>query len=254
MAKFDAVQADELAVVAKASCLARSRRSLSASATPRSWQSPSANCLVNDRLCDEWVRRAPHRRIYNGRYLDEAAIERIVTSCKADTAVEIRDKAIILLLDRLGLQAGDVCQLRLADIDWYPDPFSSAAREDDQAGCRFLRTLATPFSIMWTVLARGLMKSDCCCGRWRPSRHSVRQPRSPASYRGCSIAAPSRICRPVHTFRHSLATRMLRACAGLESVGTILRQRLPATTAIYAKVDIPMLLKVAQPWPGDLSC
>ena len=54
-----------------------------------------------------------------------------------------------------------------------------------------------------------------------------------------------------HAFRHSLATRMLRAGAGLESVGTILRHRSPATTAIYAKVDVPMLLKVAQDWPGD---
>jgi site-specific recombinase XerD len=57
-----------------------------------------------------------------------------------------------------------------------------------------------------------------------------------------------------HTFRHSLATRMLRAGAGLESVGTVLRHRSPATTAIYAKVDVPMLLKVAQDWPGDVAC
>ena len=47
---------------------------------------------------------------------------------------------------------------------------------------------------------------------------------------------------------------MLRAGAGLESVGTMLRHRSPETTAIYAKVDLPMLMKVAQPWPGDLPC
>ena len=57
-----------------------------------------------------------------------------------------------------------------------------------------------------------------------------------------------------HLFRHSLATRMLRSGAGLESIGTILRHRSPATTAIYAKVDVPMLMKVAQPWSGDASC
>jgi site-specific recombinase XerD len=47
---------------------------------------------------------------------------------------------------------------------------------------------------------------------------------------------------------------MLRAGAGLESVGTILRHSSPETTAIYAKVDLPMLMKIAQPWPGDQSC
>ena len=57
-----------------------------------------------------------------------------------------------------------------------------------------------------------------------------------------------------HIFRHSLATNMLRAGAGLESVGTILRHRSPDTTAIYAKVDVAMLQKLAQPWPGDLPC
>jgi site-specific recombinase XerD len=57
-----------------------------------------------------------------------------------------------------------------------------------------------------------------------------------------------------HLFRHSLATSMLRAGASLESVGAILRHRSPNTTAIYAKVDVAMLEKVAQPWLGDVSC
>ncbi|MBL7466147.1 tyrosine-type recombinase/integrase, partial [Escherichia coli] len=57
-----------------------------------------------------------------------------------------------------------------------------------------------------------------------------------------------------HIFRHSLATNLLRAGAGLESVGTILRHSSPETTAIYAKVDLPMLMKIAQPWPGEPSC
>jgi site-specific recombinase XerD len=55
-------------------------------------------------------------------------------------------------------------------------------------------------------------------------------------------------------FRHSLATKMLRMGASLEAVGTILRHQSPNTTAIYAKVDIPMLIKVAQPWLGDAPC
>jgi site-specific recombinase XerD len=57
-----------------------------------------------------------------------------------------------------------------------------------------------------------------------------------------------------HMFRHSLATNMLRAGAGLESIGTILRHSSPEITAVYAKVDLPMLLKIAQAWPGDPSC
>ena len=47
--------------------------------------------------------------------------------------------------------------------------------------------------------------------------------------------------------RHSAATAMLRSGASLEAIGTLLRHRSPDTTAIYAKVNLPMLLSVAQP-------
>lgn len=57
-----------------------------------------------------------------------------------------------------------------------------------------------------------------------------------------------------HMFRHSLATSMLRQGAALESIATILRHRSPSTTAIYAKVDLSMLNKVAQPWIGGDKC
>ena len=54
--------------------------------------------------------------------------------------------------------------------------------------------------------------------------------------------------------RHSAATSMLRAGATLEAVGTVLRHRSLDMTAHYAKVDIPMLEQIAQPWPGELAC
>ena len=55
-------------------------------------------------------------------------------------------------------------------------------------------------------------------------------------------------------FRHSLATALLRRGGSLETVGTVLRHKSPETTAIYAKVDVDMLMRVAQPWPEAPSC
>jgi site-specific recombinase XerD len=54
--------------------------------------------------------------------------------------------------------------------------------------------------------------------------------------------------------RHSTATAMLRGGATLDAIGSVLRHRSPNTTAHYAKVDVAMLLRIAQPWPGDVSC
>ena len=53
-----------------------------------------------------------------------------------------------------------------------------------------------------------------------------------------------------HLFRHSLATEMLRKNASLDEIGEVLRHKSPDTTAIYAKVDIAALRRLALPWPG----
>jgi site-specific recombinase XerD len=56
-----------------------------------------------------------------------------------------------------------------------------------------------------------------------------------------------------YLLRHSVATTMLRQGAALSEVGELLRHRHPDTTAIYAKVDLASLRRLAFPWPevGD---
>jgi site-specific recombinase XerD len=53
-----------------------------------------------------------------------------------------------------------------------------------------------------------------------------------------------------HRLRHTAATEMLRAGAGLVEIGQVLRHRSLLTTAIYAKVDRAGLRELASPWPG----
>ncbi|MGO9446263.1 MAG: tyrosine-type recombinase/integrase [Thiobacillaceae bacterium] len=52
------------------------------------------------------------------RYVPAADVERILATCDAATVSEARDRAILLLVSRLGLRAGDTCALHLGDIDW----------------------------------------------------------------------------------------------------------------------------------------
>jgi site-specific recombinase XerC len=52
------------------------------------------------------------------RYLPPEDIERLIASCDVSSPVGLRDRAILLLLARLGLRAGDIVELRLQDIDW----------------------------------------------------------------------------------------------------------------------------------------
>ncbi len=214
--------------------------------------------VANDACRPELVYAVPcARRPRNAalpRFLSPPIIERIIASCDLNTPVGLRDRAIMLLLARLGLRAGDVCQLRLADIDWrngrlrvggknrrvshlplpqdagdallaYIEHARPPARDDHM----FLRVHA-PF--------RSLKPSTIAC--------LVAKARTRAGVEGVPTGS--------HVFRHSLATSMVRAGCSLEQVGAILRHRSPDTTAIYAKTDIDMLMRVAQPWPGDSSC
>jgi site-specific recombinase XerC len=52
------------------------------------------------------------------RYLAPEDVERLIASCDRASSVDRRDRAILLLLARLGLRAGDIVHLRLSDIDW----------------------------------------------------------------------------------------------------------------------------------------
>ena len=169
--------------------------------------------------------------------------------------MEVRDKAIILLLARLGLRAADIQNMRLDDIDWRSGHLTvkGKTRRPDRlplpqdVGDAILAYLAAarPKAAEEHLFLRAQAP-------FRPFRSSaeiagiVARTRDRGGIEGVPTGS--------HIFRHSLATNLLRAGAGLESVGTILRHSSPETTAIYAKVDLPMLMKIAQPWPGEQSC
>jgi integrase/recombinase XerD len=52
------------------------------------------------------------------KYLDAHQVDRLVGNCSKDGPQGLRDRAIVLLLLRLGLRAGDIANMRPTDIDW----------------------------------------------------------------------------------------------------------------------------------------
>lgn len=186
------------------------------------------------------------------RALPVKAVRRVIAESKRRrTPCGLRDRAILLLLSRLGLRAREAMLLDLDDIDWsnaciyvcgkgrrerplpLPHDVGEAIahylREGRPASsCRrvFLRTRAP-----W----RGLHRSSCISAIVR--RALVRARVQSAS-------------RGAHQFRHALATGMLRRGASLTQISQVLRHRDPNTTRLYAKVDLDSLRAVALPWPG----
>ncbi len=199
---------------------------------------------------------APQRRLAPlVRYVNPDDIERIIAACDTNTPIGVRDRAIILLLARLGLRAGDVWRMRLSDIDW-PNARLRLYGKEHRAS-----SMPLPQDVGDAVLA--YLEQIRPTSREERVFLRVQAPFRPfagaSEIAGIVARVLSRggidgIPTGAHVFRHSLATAMLRSGANLEAVGTVLRHRSQSATAIYAKVDVAMLDTVAQPWLGDMSC
>jgi site-specific recombinase XerD len=185
------------------------------------------------------------------RYLALEDVERLIASCDTSLAHGVRDKAILLLLSRLGLRAGDVLALRLDHVCWA-DGTLRVGGKGRRDVCLPLPQDAGDALLEYICRARPTSDSDIVflrsCAPYRPFAvsSSISSVVKQALARAGISNPPS---KGANLLRHSAATAMLRAGATLDTIGTVLRHRSATTTAHYAKVDIPMLLQVAQPWP-----
>ena len=188
------------------------------------------------------------------RYRPPDEIERVVSACNTATAVGLRDRAILLLLARLALRAGDVAGLRLGDIDWAHARLIVCGKSKRSVGLPLPQD-AGEAVLAYIEQARPQVDQEKLFLRvvapHRPlSRSSVI---SGIVCRALNRAGIDNIpSRGAHLFRHSLATALVRGGASLEEIGTLLRHRSPDTTAIYAKTDLTMLQEVSQPWLGGV--
>lgn len=180
--------------------------------------------------------------------LDAASVTRLLASCDRRTRSGRRDFAVLMLLSRLGLRAGEVAGLRLADIDWRAGELVVRGKGSRQ------ERLPLPVDVGEAVagwLTRGRPRCECVFVFTR-----VRAPLDGLSPGGVSAIvqhACQRAGLPVvgaHRLRHTAATEMLRAGASLTEVGQVLRHRGRDVTSIYAKVDRLALAAVVAPWPG----
>ena len=190
------------------------------------------------------------------RYLQSEEVERVIALCDPVSPVGKRDRAILLLLARLGLRAGDIVQLRLGDIDWKDAWIlvSGKSRRETQ-----LPLTQEVGQAIVDYLRDGRPQSDSDAAFVR-SRAPFRAFAKPAAIsvivkramQRAGVTCPSR--GAAHVLRHSAASSMLRQGASLQDIAAILRHRSIETTQIYAKIDATSLRQIAQPWPEVQPC
>ncbi len=183
--------------------------------------------------------------------LDPEQTRQLLASCDLSSAEGLRDYAILLLLARLGLRAGEVVAMRLSDLHWSSGELTVRGKG---MRCDRLPMLQDVGEALVAYLRQG---------RPRSSSPQVFL-RLHAPYRGLaqatSVGAIVRRAlqragldprhKGAHLLRHTLATEMLRRGGSLRQIAEILRHRNIETTEIYARVDLDALRDLAQPWPG----
>ena len=186
--------------------------------------------------------------------ISPSQVQSLLAGCDLQSATGRRDYAMLLLISRLGLRAGEVVDLTLDDLNWTEGTISirgPSQRVDrlplpSDVGAALVDYLrhGRPACSARNVFVRTRAPQRALLG---PSAVSCMVRRA---LRRAGIESPT---KGAHLLRHSLATQMLGGGASLGEIAEILRHRNPQTTTIYAKVDLVSLHALALPWPGGMQ-
>lgn len=185
------------------------------------------------------------------KFINAEDVERLLHSVDQQTPKGRRNYAVLQLLARLGLRAGEVAILNLDDLDWDVGELIVCGK-----GGRRDR-LPLPYEV-GQALTNYLRDGRPSCSTRRvfvrlraPQRGFVNgQAVGTIVRRALAQAGLNPALKGAHLLRHSLATRLLRNGASLAEISQLLRHRNLNTTQIYAKVDETALSALAPPWPG----
>jgi integrase/recombinase XerD len=182
------------------------------------------------------------------RALESEQLAALLSFCDRGSSTGRRDYAVLVMLARLGLRAGEVAALKLEDVDWRSGELVIVGKG------RRAERLPLPADVGEAIVDY-LQSGRPATALDRSLFVRVRAPHHGLTTGGVTqivVAAARRAGLGqihAHRLRHTAATAMLRAGASLEEIGQVLRHRQALTTAIYAKVDRDALRQLARPWP-----
>jgi integrase len=187
------------------------------------------------------------------RSLSPAEVERLLGSFTPEVPSARRGYAMVRCALDLGLRAGEIARLALADIDWRAGTVTLRQTKSRRQDILPLPETTGRALADYLRYERPTTRNPALFVRRRAphdqpiSLHAVRRLIGLA-YRRIGLTHTR-----THALRHTLARRLVEQGSSIKEVADVLRHRSLNTSLIYAKVDRPRLTAVALPWPGSAS-
>jgi len=189
-------------------------------------------------------------RVYRGESLRRGPfwddVQRLIATTEGDRPMDVRDRALLLLLAVYGLRSGEVRTLKLDDVDWErnilsiprtkgrrvePYPLSPTVGEAIVRYLQRVRPRSSYREIFLTVEAP--IRPLSCAAVWRIVAKRARTLDPPVVPHGA------------HALRHACATHLLEQGFSLKEIGDHLGHRNLSSTTRYASVNLAGLREVA---------
>jgi integrase/recombinase XerD len=196
-------------------------------------------------------------RVYRGESLRRGPfwndVQRLIATTEGDRPMDVRDRAILLLLAVYALRSSEVRTLKLNDVDWQrnllfiprtkgrrtePYPLSPTVGEAIIRYLERVRPRSSYREIFLTVEAP--IRSLSGAAIWRIVAKRARALDPPVAPHG------------VHALRHACATHLLEQGFSLKEIGDHLGHRDLNSTSLYASVNLSGLREVANLSLGGL--
>ncbi|MBN9604607.1 MAG: tyrosine-type recombinase/integrase [Afipia felis] len=184
--------------------------------------------------------------------LDSCQIAAVLTVTKNDSSPRgLRDYAILQLLATFGLREGEICKLRLDDIDWRAE--SLAVRHTKTNACSYMPLVTPVGDALLDYLRFGRPQVDSrevfirSCAPYTCMKNLY------GMVQGRLVAAGVKPLgkRGPHVFRHARAIELLRASVPQKIIGDVLGHRSTESTNAYLKLATEDLRAVALDVPGS---
>jgi integrase/recombinase XerD len=192
-----------------------------------------------------------HRSGRIPKALSAGELQRLLAVPDRRTSAGARDYALLVMLSRLGLRAGEVAALRLNDFDWRAGTMTPRVK-----GGRRL-CLPVPDDVGRAVVA--YLQVRPAGTEYREVFLRVRGTVAPMTARAVTQVVARRAARAglgvvrAHRLRHTAARAVLAAGGSLAEVGELLGHRSLSVTMVYASLDLASLSTLTRPWPVEVG-